>query len=143
MADFSYAVTADVQAGYEKPIPASLTPKVDTFLARASNRLSVMVRTASGIDLRQRWEAEDVESDLRVFVRNMVADSAERKFRNPGGFSHENAGIFSISRWDDYAKGRIDFDPADLELLYGLLEAEQRETIRGPIHMAVPAYRLP
>ena len=73
----------------------------------------------------------------------MVSDAAERKFRNPAGFSHENAGIFSISRWEDFAKGRIDFDPEDLALLDGLLESTAKERILGPIRMVVPEYRLP
>jgi hypothetical protein len=143
MADFAYATFADVQEGYEKPIPGSLTPKVEKFLSRASTRLSVVVKSRTGIELRPKWEAEDDESDLKLFVRDMVSDAAERKFRNPAGFSHENAGIFSISRWEDFAKGRIDFDPEDLALLDGLLESTAKERILGPIRMVVPEYRLP
>ena len=141
MADFTYAVAQDVKSGYEKAIPASLEAVIDVFLSRASTRLEVLIKIQSKIDLRPRWVAEPDDSTLKCFVRDVVADAAERKFRNPAGFSHENAGIFSISRWEDYARGRIDFDPKDLDLIAGLLESEANELIRGPITSSVPEYR--
>ena len=141
MADFTYAVAADVKSGYEKAIPSSLEATIDVFLSRASTRLEVLIKIQTKIDLRTRWLAEEDDSTLKSFVRDIVADAAERKFRNPAGFSHENAGIFSVSRWEDYARGRIDFDQKDLDLIAGLLESDANETILGPITTSVPGYR--
>lgn len=148
MAGFAYADVEDVQRGFEKPIPAIHKPKVTEFLERASTRLSVIAKKRTGVDLRARWVAElpaddDDPNEFCLFVRDMVTDAAERKFRNPGGFSHENAGIFSVSRYEDFSKGRITFDPEDLELLDGLLETKKNETIRGPILTRVPQQRWP
>lgn len=141
MPDFTYAVTQDVKSGYEKAIPASLEAVINVFLSRASTRLEVLIKIQTKIDLRTRWLAEEDGSTLKNFVRDIVADAAERKFRNPAGFSHENAGIFSVSRWEDYARGRIDFDQKDLDLIAGLLESDANETILGPITTSVPAHR--
>jgi hypothetical protein len=141
MADFQYATFEDVKSGYEKAIPASLEGAINTFLSRASTRLEVLIKIQTKVDLRARFVAEADGSTLKNFVRDLVADSAERKFRNPAGFSHENAGIFSVSRWEDFARGRIDFDQKDLDLIAGLIESDANETILGPITTSVPAHR--
>ena len=63
--------------------------------------------------------------------------------RNPGGFSHENAGVFSVSRYEDFAKGRITFDPEDLLLLDGYIDETFGEIVRGPIKSVIPGWRRP
>lgn len=139
MAAFTFAVCADLQAGFEKPIPPINQPIVDEFLRRASTRLMVKV---SG--LKAAWDVdEDPDSVLRQFVKDMVVDAAERKVRNPGGFSHENAGIFSVSRYEDFAKGRISFDPEDLAELEELLQTDKNAVFRGPISSLPPSWQRP
>lgn len=143
MAEFAYADVGDVQRGFEKPIPTIHQPKVTEFLVRASTRLDVMVQFRTGVPLRPRWESEAEDSSFRLFVKDMVTDAAERKFRNPGGLSHENAGIFSISRYEDFSKGRITFDPEDLAMLDSMLESTRHERHHGPIRSAIPTHRWP
>ena len=143
MADVAYASVEDVQRGFEKPIPDVHKPKVTEFLGRASTRLSVMVQFRTGMSLRTRWDSEPEDSEFRLFVRDIVTDAAERKFRNPGGFSHENAGVFSISRYEDFAKGRITFDPEDLAMLDSMLESRKHDRVLGPIRTRTPVVRWP
>ncbi|WNM69938.1 head-to-tail adaptor [Rhodococcus phage GuyFagieri] len=133
-----YGTWTDVQEGFEKPIPASLQPKVDVFLARASRRLRIKKPK-----LAAALAAAPADSDLAGFVKDMVVDAAERKLRNPGGFSHENAGVFSVSRYDDFAKGRITFDPEDLATLDELIDGTFGSVIRGPVKIGIPAWRRP
>ena len=133
-----FAVAADVQAGFEKPIPAPFLDIVTVFLRRASTRLCVKV---SG--LAEAYAEADEESILREFVKDIVVDAAERKIRNPGGFSHENAGIFSVSRYEDFAKGRITFDPEDLADLEDMLDEERGRLAVGPIRTSVPGWNRP
>lgn len=134
----AFAEVSDVQAGFEKPIPTSLHPKVDLFLARASRRLRLL-KPKLGAAL----VSPDAPADLTGFVKDMVVDAAERKLRNPGGFSHENAGVFSVSRYEDFAKGRITFDPEDLALLDGYIDETFGELVRGPIKSVIPVWRRP
>lgn len=134
----AFAEMSDVQAGFEKPIPVSLHPKVDLFLARASRRLR-LIKPKLGAALTN----PDAPADLAGFVKDMVVDAAERKLRNPGGFSHENAGVFSVSRYEDFAKGRITFDPEDLALLDGYIDETFGELARGPIKSVIPVWRRP
>lgn len=143
MPGFAYATVADVQRGLEKQIPTALDVVVTEFLERASNRLSVTMVQRGVPNLREQWEDSAEDSDLRIFVRNIVADSAERRFRNPGGFSSENAGIFSVTRYDDFAKGKIAFDPDDLELLDGLVATTTAGREMGPINSRIPAWNRP
>lgn len=139
MAEFAFATWDDVQRGFEKPIPIAVQPLVTEFLVRASTRLRLPRPT-----LKARFEAAtDPDDAFRMFVRDMTIDASEVKLRNPGGFSHENAGVFSISRYEDYAKGRIRFDPEDLALLDDLLDAERNAVATGPVRMPIPEYRLP
>lgn len=136
--DTAYATWEDVQKGFEKPIPAINQPVVTEFLIRASRRLRmVKPKLASAL------VAEGTESDLAGFVKDMVVDAAERKLRNPGGFSHENAGVFSVSRYDDFAKGRITFDPQDLALIDEYIDETLDRVVRGPIKIGLPAWRIP
>ena len=139
MAAFTFADYADLQAGFEKPIPVANQPIVDEFLRRASTLLIVKV----GTTLQSSWDDAEPDSVLRTFVKDMVVDAAERKIRNPGGFSHENAGIFSVSRYDDFAKGRITFNPEDLKDLEELLETGKNAVHRGPISTKPPAWQRP
>lgn len=134
----AFAEVSDVQAGFEKPIPASLHPKVDLFLARASRRLRLLKPK-----LPAALESPTAPEDLAGFVKDMVVDAAERKLRNPGGFSHENAGVFSVSRYEDFARGRITFDPEDLLLLDGYIDETFGEMVRGPIKSVIPGWRRP
>lgn len=134
----AYAEVSDLQAGFEKPIPSTLHSKIDVFLARASRRLR-LIKPKLANALVEAGE----ESDLAKFVKDMVVDAAERKARNPGGFSHENAGVFSVSRYEDFAKGRITFDPEDLALLDGYIDETLGELVRGPITSRIPAWRRP
>ena len=134
----SYATWQDVQKGFEKPIPASLGEKVDEFLARASRRLR-MTRSLVG----PAMEAADPESDLAGFVKDMVVEAAERKLRNFGGFSSESAGVFAVTRYDDFAKGKIRFDEDDLDLLDEYLDETLGRVVRGPIKIGLPAWRVP
>lgn len=134
----AFAEAADVQAGFEKPIPQALYPKVDVFLARASRRLRMMKPA-----LQKALDSPDAPPDLAGFVKDMVVDAGERKMRNPGGFSHENAGVFSVSRYDDFAKGRITFDPEDLALLDTYIDETFGEVMRGPVRTVVPSWRRP
>ena len=143
MPGFAYATVADVQRGLEKQIPTALDVVVTEFLERASNRLSVTMTNRGAVNLRAQWEESEEDSDLWIFVRNLVADSAERRFRNPGGFSSENAGIFSVTRYDDFAKGKITFDPDDLDLLDGLLETTSGGREIGPINSRIPDWNRP
>lgn len=140
MAAFTFAVCADLQKGFEKPIPQVNQAIVDEFLRRASTRLMVILP-----GLKVAWEEDDTDPDsvLRTFVRDMVVDAAERKVRNPGGFSHENAGIFSVSRYEDFSKGRIDFNPEDLALLEGMLDTGKNHVFRGPIQTRIPHWNRP
>jgi len=138
MAGTVYATWQDVQNGFEKPIPPSLHPKVDEFLERASRRLRMLKPKLAGA-----LEQSGPESDLRGFVKDMVVDAAERKLRNPGGYSHENAGVFSISRYEDFSKGRIDFNPEDLALLDEHIDEFAGATIRGPIRSQITGWRFP
>lgn len=134
------AEASDVQAGFEKPIPASLIPKLDVFLARASRRLRMIKpKLQAYLDALE----DPDESDFAKFVKDMVIDAAERKLRNPGGFSHENAGVFSVSRYDDFAKGRITFDPEDLALIDETIDATFGELATGPFKSYIPAWRRP
>jgi hypothetical protein len=134
----AYAEWKDVQAGFERPIHDRYHSIIDVFLARASRRLRIL---KSGLVAALRDVSE--HSDLALFVKDMVVDAAERKLRNPGGFSHEAAGVFSTSRYDDFAKGRITFDPEDLKLLDGYIDATFGEVVRGPVQIPIPAWRLP
>jgi hypothetical protein len=136
--DTAYATWEDVQKGFEKPIPAINQPVVTEFLVRASRRLRMMKGK-----LAAALVTEGPESDLAGFVKDMVVDAAERKLRNPGGFSHENAGVFSISRYDDFAKGRITFDPTDLALIDEYIDETLDRVVRGPIKIGLPAWRIP
>ena len=138
MADTAYATWEDVQKGFEKPIPAINQPVVDEFLVRASRRLR-MTKSKLAAALATAGE----ESDLAGFIKDIVVDAAERKMRNPGGFSHENAGVFSISRYDDFAKGRITFDPQDLLLIDQYVDETLDAVVRGPIKISLPAWRIP
>ncbi len=134
----AFADSADVQAGFERPIPARFISVIDVFLGRASRRLRLLKPTL----VTALAEAGD-DSDLAQFVRDMVVDAAERKFRNPSGHSHEAAGVFSISRYDDFAKGRITFDPEDLKLLDGYIDSTLGQLVRGPIKIPLPSWRVP
>ena len=136
--DTAYATWEDVQKGFEKPIPAINQPVVTEFLIRASRRLRMMKGK-----LAAALVTEGPESDLAGFVKDMVVDAAERKLRNPGGFSHENAGVFSVSRYDDFAKGRITFDPQDLALIDEYIDETLDRVVRGPIKIGLPAWRIP
>lgn len=136
--DTAYATWEDVQKGFEKPIPAINQPVVTEFLIRASRRLRMMKGK-----LAAALVTEGPESDLAGFVKDMVVDAAERKLRNPGGFSHENAGVFSVSRYDDFAKGRITFDPTDLALIDEYIDETLDRVVRGPIKIGLPAWRIP
>ncbi len=134
----AFADSADVQAGFERPIPARFISVIDVFLGRASRRHRLLKPTL----VTALAEAGD-DSDLAQFVRDMVVDAAERKFRNPSGHSHEAAGVFSISRYDDFAKGRITFDPEDLKLLDGYIDSTLGQLVRGPIKIPLPSWRVP
>lgn len=134
----AYADWSDVAAGFERPIPTKLHAVIDVFLARASRRLRILKPT-----LAAALTEADEDSDLPGFVKDMVVDAGERKLRNPGGFSHEAAGVFSVSRYDDFAKGRITFDPEDLRLLDSYIDITLGEIVRGPIRSPIPAWRVP
>ena len=138
MAEVVYGTVEDVQRGFEKPIPPTLAPKVTEFLTRASRRLRMM-KPKLPVALLEAGPG----SDLPGFVRDMVVDAAERKLRNPGGFSSENAGVFSVTRYDDFAKGRITFDPEDLALLDQYIDETLGAIVRGPIRIGLPAWRIP
>lgn len=138
MAGTVYATWQDVQAGFEKPIPLPLQPKVTEFLKRASRRLRMKKPKLTPALVRA-----GAESDLAEFVKDMVVDAAERKLRNPGGFSHENAGVFSVSRYEDFSKGRITFDPEDLALLDEYIDEHAAAVVRGPIRIGLPSWRIP
>lgn len=140
MADtFAFATFEDVQRGFEKPIPLAVQPLVTEFLVRASTRLRLPRPS-----LKARFEAAtDPDDAFRLFVRDITIDASEVKLRNPGGFSHENAGVFSISRYEDYAKGRIRFDPLDLADLDDILDTERNKLATGPVRTPIPCYRLP
>lgn len=148
------ATFQDVQRGFEKPIPSPFQPKVEEFLARASRRLHLLVGTKlqpaldkalqeSGYD---PTEPEGPGNEVPIvygFARDMVVQAAENKLRNFGGFSSESAGVFSVTREEWWAKGRIDFAPEDLLLLQGAIDETFDEVILGPIATRVPNYRLP
>lgn len=134
----AFASWQDVQDGFEKPIPPPLQPRVTEFLERASRRLRIIKPKLSGALTRAA-----PDSDLVGFVKDMVVDAAERKLRNPGGFSHENAGVFSISRYEDFSKGRITFDPADLAILDEHIDETYGVTLLGPIRSRIPEQRWP
>lgn len=134
----AYATWEDVQQGLEKPIPTALQPKVDVFLGRASRRLRLIRPKLEPI-----LAAADPEGDLALFVKDMVMEAAEAKLRNFGGLSSESAGVFAVTRDEFWAKGRIKFDPADLDLLDEHIDATLSEVVRGPVHMHVPAWRQP
>lgn len=133
-----YAVCADVQKGFEKPIPASLQPKVDEFLLRASRRLRMMKPKLAGA-----LENAATDSDLPGFVKDIVVEAAERKLRNFGGFSSESAGVFSVTRYDQFATGRISFDEDDLALLDEYLDDTLGAVVRGPVKIGLPSWRIP
>lgn len=148
------ATFQDVQRGFEKPIPSTLQPKVEEFLARASRRLHMLVGPKlqpaldkaideSGFD---PGEAEGPANEVPVvygFARDMIVQAAENKLRNFGGFSSESAGVFSVTREEYWAQGRIAFSPEDLALLQDAIDATFNETILGPIQTRVPNYRMP
>lgn len=138
MAITAYATWQDVQKGFEKPIPTGLQPKVDEFLARASRRLR-----ATKSKLHNALENSEPESELELFVKDIVVEAGEMKLRNFGGFSSESAGVFSVTRYEDFAKGKIRFDPDDLALLDGMLDDKFGATIRGPVKIGLPAWRIP
>lgn len=134
----AYADWNDVQKGFEKPIPTGLQPKVDEFLARASRRLRVTKRT-----LQAALDNSLPDSDLSAFVKDMVVEAGEMKLRNFGGFSSESAGVFSVTRYEDFAKGKIRFDPDDLALLDEMLDDKFGATVRGPVKIGIPSWRIP
>ncbi|WNY15143.1 head-to-tail adaptor [Rhodococcus phage MacGully] len=138
MAEVVYGTFEDVQNGFEKPIPVPLRPKVEEFLARASRRLR-MIKPK----LAPALVGAGPDSDLPGFIRDMVVDAAERKLRNPGGYSSENAGVFSVTRYDDFAKGRITFDPDDLALLDQYIDDTFSAVVRGPVRIGIPSWRIP
>lgn len=133
----AYATWQDVQSGFEKPIPVGLQPKVDEFLARASRRLRVTKKLVGGAMI------SEPDSDLALFVKDMVVEAGEMKLRNFGGFTSESAGVFSVTRYEDFAKGKIRFDPEDLALLDEMLDDKFGEKARGPIKISLPAWRIP
>ena len=144
----------DVQRGFEKPIPSSLKPKVEEFLARASRRLHMIVgpqlQTAldkeiadSGYDPEEPEDEENPVPNVVGFVRDMVVQAAENKLRNFSGFTSESAGVFSVTRDDYWGRGRISFEPEDLALLQEAIDDTFGETIRGPIASRIPCHRWP
>lgn len=144
-----------VQSGFEKPIPSSLKPKVEVFLGRASRRLSMIVgetKLNAAIEkalAESDYDPQSPEDDDNVvpavvgFARDMVVQAAEAKLRNFSGFSSESAGVFSVTRDDYWAKGRIVFDPEDLALLRGAIDETFDEVAVGPIFSAIPGHRWP
>lgn len=155
MADMpALATFADVQRGFEKPIPSAFQPKVEEFLARASRRLHMLVgdklqpaldkaAAEAGFDPSRPDGPGNWAPTVYGFARDMVVQAAENKLRNFGGFSSESAGVFSVTREDYWAKGRITFDPDDLLLLQSAIDESFNETILGPIQTRVPNYRMP
>ncbi|QAU07082.1 head-to-tail adaptor [Gordonia phage Sukkupi] len=143
----------DVQRGYEKPIPQSLKPKVEEFLRRASRRLRLKVpklqATIDKVLAESSYDPALPESetneipDVVGYARDMIVQAAEVKLRNFGGFSSESAGVFSVTREDYWSTGRIDFSPADLELLQESIDDTFGELLTGPIRSPIPCTRWP
>ncbi|AET09862.1 head-tail adaptor Ad1 [Gordonia phage GRU1] len=143
----------DVQRGFEKPIPDTLKPKVEEFLGRASRRLHFLVPKLEAALAKAYAESdfdpdadEDDDNEIPLvpgFVRDMIVEAAEVKLRNFSGYSSESAGVFSVTREDYWAKGRVTFAPDDLELLNQRIDETFGETITGPIATRVPAHRWP
>ncbi|AXH49766.1 head-to-tail adaptor [Gordonia phage Pleakley] len=143
-----------VQRGFEKPIPNTLKPKVEEFLARASRRLHMIVgaQLQTALDkaiIESNYDPEQPEDDDNVvphvvgFARDMVVQAAENKLRNFGGYTSESAGVFSVTRDDYWGRGRVTFEPEDLALLQQAIDDTFGETIRGPIRSPIPAHRWP
>ncbi|WGH20816.1 head-to-tail adaptor [Gordonia phage Commandaria] len=142
-----------VQSGFEKPIPPSLKPKVEVFLGRASRRLHLIVPKLAAALEREladsdydpvQPDSETNEPPLVIgFVRDMVVQAAENKLRNFGGFSSESAGVFSATREDYWAKGRITFEPEDLAMLREAIDETFGAVLTGPIRTSVPPHRWP
>lgn len=144
-----------VQSGFEKPIPASLKPKVEVFLERASRRLHMILggaRLQTALDkatAEAGYDPTSPESETNVvpvvvgFARDMVVQAAELKLRNFGGFTSESAGVFSVTRDDYWGRGRISFEADDLALLEAAIDDTFGETIRGPIRSSIPRHRWP
>lgn len=150
------ASVEDVQRGFEKPIPSSLQPKVTEFLVRASRRLHLLVGGAKLQNALDKAllenpgydpslpDADDNEPPVVYgFARDMVVQAAENKLRNFGGFSSESAGVFSVTREDYWARGRVTFEPEDLALLNKAIDDTFDEVIRGPIRSSIPSHRWP
>ncbi|AKJ72363.1 hypothetical protein AU099_gp20 [Gordonia phage GTE8] len=142
-----------VQSGFEKPIPSSLKPKVEVFLGRASRRLHLVVpKLAAAIDkalAESDYDPESPEDETNEvpvvvgFARDMIVQAAENKLRNFSGYSSESAGVFSVTREDYWAKGRIVFEPEDLRLLNENIDETFGAVLTGPIRTSVPPHRWP
>ncbi|AXH50311.1 head-to-tail adaptor [Gordonia phage Emianna] len=142
-----------VQSGFEKPIPTSLKPKVEVFLGRASRRLHLLVpKLAAAVEKAlaesdYNPSAEESETNeiptIVGFARDMIVQAAENKLRNFSGYSSESAGVFSVTREDWWAKGRVDFAPEDLRILNENIDDTFGAVLTGPIRTSVPPHRWP
>ncbi|AYB69749.1 head-to-tail adaptor [Gordonia phage KidneyBean] len=142
-----------VQSGFEKPIPTSLKPKVEVFLGRASRRLHLEApKLAAAVEkaiAESDYDPSVEESETNEiptivgFARDMLVQAAENKLRNFSGYSSESAGVFSVTRDDYWAKGRITFEPDDLRLLNENIDDTFGAVLTGPIRTSVPPHRWP
>ena len=124
MAVFTYA-TADQVAGL---IKGGLSPDriemLDIKLVNLSSQLSAWYP-----GLRERWLAEEEDSELRNLVEAMVVEAGRKFINNPDGMSSETIGVFAYSRFDTEDPAREPFSKRDLAALEAILATDQNAQI--------------
>lgn len=102
----TYATLADVQARYDKTIPADLEPFVQAHLDDANLLLDSLVPSLAA--------RAGVAGGL---ARMVVVRAVLRVLRNPDGFKGEHAGEYGYYFDANGASGQVAFPPEDLALL--------------------------
>lgn len=113
---FSF-VTVDAVEPFLKGVSSDQRKKLITAYAEnISARLCGWYPTLKG-----RWDADEADSPLRVFVTAMVTEAVRRRVNNPDGFSSETIGPFAYSKFDSEDSFKNLFLARDLTALEAML----------------------